>query len=280
MVSLQLKQSHRTFGGTVSFFQHQSRRCAGPMNFSIYEPPQMASGPVPVVYFLSGLTCTEENFMVKAGAQRYAAELGLCLVVPDTSPRNTGIENEEADWTYGSGAGFYVNATQEPWCRYYQMYSYVVDELPSLIQENFTVSDRKSILGHSMGGHGALTLGLRNPEYLAISALSPIANPTASAWGQTAFTHYLGVNRSTWEDYDATLLVERYQDDRLILIDQGLADQFLNELMPDAFEQACARAGRQLRMRCHEGYDHGYYFIASFIGDHLKHHAAVLGAEA
>lgn len=277
MGSLQVKQTHLAFAGRVSFYQHQSQVCRGPMNFSVFEPPQLADRAVPVVYFLSGLTCTEENFMVKAGALRYAAELGLCLVVPDTSPRKTGIENEDADWTYGAGAGFYLNATQAPWSHHYQMYSYVVEELPALIQSNFNVSDRRSVMGHSMGGHGALVVGLRNPDrYQAISAFAPIANPSVSSWTQQAFSLYLGENRETWLDYDATLLVEQYCDERVLLVDQGLADQFLADLRPDAFEMACNRAGRSLIMRRHRGYDHGYYFISSFINDHLQHHTQAL----
>ncbi|MEM9136589.1 MAG: S-formylglutathione hydrolase [Cyanobacteria bacterium P01_F01_bin.42] len=271
----QLKQSHLAFDGRVGFYQHQSRCCNASMRFSIFEPPQMEAAPV--VYFLSGLTCTEENFVVKAGALKKAAELGLCLVVPDTSPRHTGIENEDSDWTYGSGAGFYLDATQEPWARHYKMYSYVVEELPELIQENFRVSDRMSLMGHSMGGHGALVLGLRNPhQYRSMSAFAPIANPSASPWTQQAFSYYLGDSLEQWQSYDATVLVEEYRDERTILVDQGLADQFLADLRPEAFEAACTRAQRPLKMRRHQGYDHGYHFIATFIDDHLHHHAQAL----
>lgn len=248
------------------------------MRFAVYEPPQMTDSPVPVVYFLSGLTCTEENFMQKSGAQRYAAELGLCLVVPDTSPRQTGIPDEETDWTYGSGASFYIDATEDPWRQHYQMYRYVVEELPALIQSNFAVTNRQSIMGHSMGGHGALVVGLRNPkQYASISAFAPITSLTVGEWTQPALTRYLGKDRNAWSQYDATVLVEKYQDDRTILIDQGLADQFLEALNPKAFELACQRVGRSLTLRQHAGYDHGYFFIASFVGDHLRHHAQALG---
>lgn len=277
MSHLELRQSHSTFGGKVGFYQHQSDCCHGPMRFSVYAPPQMAEGPVPVVYFLSGLTCTEENFMLKSGAQRYAADLGICLVAPDTSPRNTGIAEEDTDWTYGSGASFYLNATEAPWSQHYQMYRYVVEELPTLIQENFSVTNRQSIMGHSMGGHGALVLGLRNPEqYAAISAFAPITNLSVADWTQPALTRYLGEDQDAWKAYDATVLVEQYQDDRAILIDQGLADQFLEALKPEVFEATCERVGRSLTLRRHPGYDHGYFFIASFVGDHLKHHAQAL----
>ena len=275
MVELQVNSRHSSFGGVVGFYQYQSQVCNGPMRFSVYEPPQMKKTPVPVVYFLSGLTCTEENFMAKAGAQRYAAALGLCLVVPDTSPRERGISDENKHWTFGSGAGFYLDATQSPWVEHYQMYRFVADELPAVIQANFSVRpDRQSITGHSMGGHGALVLGLRNPQqYRAISAFAPIANPTVSDWTQDAFRLYLGDDRSQWNQYDASCLVQTCIDERPILIDQGLADQFLEELRPDAFEQACHQVGRKLTLRRHQGYDHGYYFIASFVGDHLKFHA-------
>ena len=233
MYGLALRQSHCTFGGTVGFYQHQSECCQGPMRFALYEPPQMADGPVPVVYFLSGLTCTEENFMLKAGAQRYAAQLGLCLVTPDTSPRHTGIEDEDTDWTYGAGASFYLDATEAPWSHHYQMYSYVVKELPALIQANFSVTPRQSVMGHSMGGHGALVVGLKNPQqYAAISAFAPITNLSVGDWTQPALTRYLGENREAWNAYDATMLVEKYPDDRPILIDQGLADQFSRDIKP------------------------------------------------
>ena len=278
MVELKINSRHGSFGGTVGFYQYQSHVCHCPMRFSVYEPPQMANQSVPVVYFLSGLTCTEENFMAKSGAQRYAAELGLCLVVPDTSPRDRGITDENKHWTFGSGAGFYMDATESPWSDHYQMYRFVVDELPQVIQEHFSVlNNSQSIMGHSMGGHGALVLGLRNPDqYRAISALAPIANPIASEWTQEAFRLYLGDDQTKWQDYDASCVVQKFVDDRPILIDQGLADQFLSELRPEAFDSACQSVGRSLTLRRHEGYDHGYYFISSFIGEHLKFHAEQL----
>lgn len=279
---LTLHNQSRCFGGTIEFYSHESATCKAPMRFSVYLPPQAQTHPVPVLYFLSGLTCTEENFMVKAGAQRYAAEQGLMLVVPDTSPRQTGIPGEDDDWDLGSGAGFYVDATADPWNPYYQMYSYVTSELPALIAAHFPAQpDRQGICGHSMGGHGALVCGLRHPDrYRSISAFAPIANPSHCPWGQKAFGHYLGADRQAWSQYDATELVLTAHDDRPILIDQGTADPFLeNQLMPDRFEQACIKAGRNLTLRMQTGYDHGYYFIASFIEDHIRYHAEVLTAK-
>lgn len=214
--------------------------------------------------------------MVKAGAQQVAARYGLALVVPDTSPRHTGTPGEDTDWDLGTGAGFYVDATQAPWSRHYRMYSYVTDELPALIQENFPVrGDRQGIFGHSMGGHGALICALKNPDlYRSVSAFAPIAAPMRCPWGQKAFTHYLGVNQESWRTYDASELVLNHPFPHPILIDQGTADQFLNnQLMPEVFEQACARAGQSLTLRMQTGYDHSYYFIATFIEDHIRHHA-------
>lgn len=264
------------FDGAVSFYSHPSAVCNCEMKFSIYLPPQAKSEPVPVLYFLSGLTCTEENFMVKAGAQQFAARYELALVVPDTSPRHTGTPGEDTDWDLGTGAGFYIDATQAPWSRHYRMYSYVTDELPALIQENFPIrGDRQGIFGHSMGGHGALICALKNPDlYRSVSAFAPIAAPMRCPWGQKAFTHYLGVNQESWRTYDASELVLNHPFPHPILIDQGTADQFLNnQLMPEVFEQACARAGQSLTLRMQTGYDHSYYFIATFIEDHIRHHA-------
>jgi S-formylglutathione hydrolase len=236
-----------------------------------------------VLYFLSGLTCTEENFMVKAGAQRYAAEQGLILVAPDTSPRNTGTPGEEDNWDFGTGAGFYLNATEEPWSQHYRMYDYVVEELPQVMAANFAVKgDRQGIFGHSMGGHGALVCALRNPDrYLSLSAYAPIAAPTQCPWGQTAFSRYLGSDTSTWKAYDATELMLAnggWKGDRPILIDQGDADTFLHQqqLLPETFEAACQQVGQPLSLRMQPGYDHGYYFIATFMEDHIRHHAATL----
>ncbi|MFZ4665949.1 MAG: S-formylglutathione hydrolase [Prochlorotrichaceae cyanobacterium] len=271
---------HSCFGGKVTFYNHSSKACQTEMNFSVYHPPQVKTEAVPVLYFLSGLTCTEENFSVKAGAQQYAAEQGLMLVVPDTSPRNTGIPGEDEDWSLGTGAGFYVDATQEPWSQYYQMYTYVAEELPALIVEHFPARpDRQGIFGHSMGGHGALVCALRNPDrFRSVSAFAPIAAPSQSPWGQKAFTHYLGEDVETWKQYDATELIARVPFHRPILIDQGTADPFLEkgQLLPEQFEQACTHVGQPLTLRRQTGYDHGYYFISTFMEDHIRHHAATL----
>ncbi|MBD2100882.1 S-formylglutathione hydrolase [Leptolyngbya sp. FACHB-261] len=274
-----LVSEYRCFGGKLGFYKHYSQTCNGEMRFAVYQPPQAQSRRLPVLYFLSGLTCTEENFMVKAGAQRFAAEHGLILVTPDTSPRDAGIEGENDDWDFGTGAGFYVDATAQPWQAHYQMYSYVVEELPALIAEHFPVQPgRQGIFGHSMGGHGALVCALRNPErYQSVSAFAPIAAPTRCAWGQKAFGNYLGPDSEAWRAYDASELVLSAHDNRLILIDQGSADPFLNDqLLPEVFEQACAKVGQPLNLRRQPGYDHGYYFITTFVEDHIRHHAAVL----
>ena len=274
-----LVSEHLCFGGKVGFYSHVSDTCNGEMRFSVYQPPQAKSAPVPVLYFLSGLTCTEENFMGKSGAQQFAAKYGIMLVVPDTSPRNTGIEGEDKDWDFGTGAGFYVDATQEKWRSHYQMYSYVVRELPALIADNFPVQPEKmGIFGHSMGGHGALVCALRNPElYKSVSAFAPIAAPMRCPWGQKAFSNYLGADKESWRNYDASKLVLSAKFNRPILIDQGTADQFLAEqLLPEAFEKACAEAGQPLTFRYQEGYNHSYYFIATFIEDHIRHHAIAL----
>jgi S-formylglutathione hydrolase len=275
--SFKILKQHANFGGTLYFCSHVSERCHCPMNFSVYVPQQASTAPLPVLYFLSGLTCTEENFMAKAGAQRYASELGLILVAPDTSPRNTGISGEDADWDFGTGAGFYVDATQSPWNQHYQMYSYVVEELPTVIDSQFPAdTTRQGITGHSMGGHGALVCGLRNGDrYRSISAFAPIAAPSQCAWGQKALTGYLGADQAQWSLYDATVLVSTLAaDTRPILIDQGLADAFLPEqLLPDRLVEACRTAQRSLTYRSHPGYDHSYYFIATFIEDHIRFHA-------
>jgi S-formylglutathione hydrolase len=274
---LELTSQSRCFGGTNGFYQHQSQVCNGLMKLAVYQPPSLAA-KLPVLYFLSGLTCTPENFITKAGAQQFAAKHGILLVVPDTSPRQTNIPEADRDDDLGSGASFYVDATQAPWQPYYQMYSYITQELPAVIAENFPVSDRQGICGHSMGGHGALICGLKNPQqYRSTSAFSPIANPRNCAWGQKAFANYLGEDRSQWAAYDATELVQQQQVPFPILIDQGAADQFLErQLLPDRFTQACAAAGQPLNLRMQEGYDHSYYFIASFIADHLRYHAELL----
>ena len=277
--SFNLVSENLCFGGTVGFYSHRSETCNGEMRFAVYQPPQASLEPVPVLYFLSGLACTEENFIVKAGAQRFAAEYGLMLVAPDTSPRDAGIAGENDNWDFGTGAGFYVDATVEPWRSHYQMYSYVVHELPDLIAEHFPVqTERQGIFGHSMGGHGALVCALRNRDrYKSVSAFAPIAAPMRCQWGQKAFTHYLGSDKDNWRAYDASELVREAGYNGSILIDQGTADPFLAEqLLPDVFEQACASVGQPLNLRFHEGYNHSYYFIATFIEDHIRHHAAAL----
>lgn len=280
MNDLELKVEHRCFGGTVGYYSHASDCCQSEMRFATFVPPQAATGPVPVVYFLSGLTCTEENFTVKAGAQRWAAELGLMLVVPDTSPRHTGIPDEDKDYDLGSGAGFYVDATAAPWQPHYQMYSYVTQELPALIAANFPIVAAKSgICGHSMGGHGALVCALKNPDrYRSVSAFAPIAAPSQCPWGRKALEQYLGPDPAAWRAYDASELVRQGRFGGSILIDQGEADPFLaqNQLLPDVFARACQETGQSLELRYQPGYDHSYFFIASFIESHLRHHAAAL----
>lgn len=278
--SLQLRSQNLCFGGTVAYYSHPSTTCNCQMNFAVYLPLQAKSQPVPILYYLSGLTCTEENFTVKAGAQKYAAEYGIMLVAPDTSPRNLGIPGEDEDWDIGSGASFYVDATVKPWQQHYQMYSYVTQELPELIAANFNVLPAKqSIFGHSMGGHGALICALRNPDkYLSVSAFAPIAAPMNCPWGEKAFTTYLGGDRANWQQYDASELVKQTQLDYPILIDQGTADNFYQQqqLLPEKFEAACKQSGQALNLRLQEGYDHSYFTIATFMEDHIRHHAKVL----
>jgi len=279
MTNLNLISEYQSFGGKVGFYSHLSSTCHGQMRFAVYQPPQATQKPVPVLYFLSGLTCNEENFIVKAGAQRYAAEYGLILVAPDTSPRNTGIAGEDDDWDFGTGAGFYVDATEEPWHQHYQMYSYIVQELPAIIAENFPIQpDKQGIFGHSMGGHGALVCALRNPQlYKSVSAFAPITAPMRCPWGQKTLSRYLGSNQETWRNYDASELVKELGYHSPILIDQGTADQYLAvQLLPEVFEQACNSVNQPLNLRYQTGYDHSYYFIASFIEDHIRHHATQL----
>jgi S-formylglutathione hydrolase len=253
------------------------------MRFSVYRPPQARSARVPALFYLAGLTCTEETFMAKAGAQRAAARLGLALVTCDTSPRNTGIAGEADDWEVGAGAGFYVNATQPPWSAHFRMDDYVSRELREVVGEHFPVQgERLGIFGHSMGGHGALVLALRNPgTYRSVSALAPICAPSECPWGMKAFSRYLGPDRAAWTQYDASRLLEAQGAPAFaeILVDQGLADKFLlqGQLLPERLEAACARSGQRLRLRRHEGYDHSYYFVSTFVEDHLAFHAAALG---
>jgi len=267
---------HACFGGTQRFLEHDSRECATTMRFSVFEPPQAKHGRVPVLYYLAGLTCTEETFMIKAGAQRLAAELGLMLVAPDTSPRQARLPDDDADWDFGVGAGFYVDATQEPWRAHYRMYGYVTRELPALVTAGFPAdASRQGIFGHSMGGHGALVCALRNPgSYRSLSAFAPISAPMQCPWGRKAFGGYLGEDESAWRSYDASVLVTRRPFHSAILVDQGTSDRFLTEqLMPEAFAEACRRAGQPLELRMQPGYDHGYYFIQTFVADHLRWHA-------
>lgn len=274
--SLTLVNQSACFGGTVEFYKHQSVACNGEMKFSVYQPPQAKSEAVPVLYFLSGLTCTEENFMVKSGVQQFAAKHGLLIVAPDTSPRQAGIAGEEDDWDFGTGAGFYVDATQAPWNQNYRMYSYVTQELPALLAEQFSVKpDRQGVFGHSMGGHGALVCAFRNPtQYRSVSAFAPIAAPMQCPWGQKAFTNYLGSDQTHWKEYDASQLVLTQSFNGTILIDQGTADAFLEkQLKPEVFAQSCAEVGQPLNLRYQANYDHSYYFIATFMEDHIRHHA-------
>ena len=275
----------RCFGGRMGFYRHRSDANNCHMQFGVFVPPQAESGPVPVLTFLSGLTCTEENFMVKSGAQRYAADLGLMLVSPDTSPRGEGIPDDpDGDYDFGLAAGFYLNATEEPWSKHYHMYDYVMGELQPAVFENFPGDrERHGLSGHSMGGHGALTIGLRHPEvFRSLSAFAPICTTLHSPWGQKALAYYLGTDTSTWLRYDAAEVARNVADTspwQRILVDQGLDDVFLTEqLKPELLQAACAESGLPLEMRFHEGYDHGYYFISTFIEDHLKHHAATLTA--
>ena len=277
-MSIETLKEHRSFGGTQGFYRHQSPRC-GPMRFAVYQPPRPEA--CPVVFYLSGLTCTEENAVNKAGAQRVAAELGLIVVMPDTSPRGAGYPGEDEDWDFGTGAGFYVDATEEPWSGRYQMYSYVTAELPALIDKHFPSAGpgARAITGHSMGGHGALVAALRAPEaWRAVSALAPIAAPTRVPWGEKAFSGYLGQNREVWSDYDACALLRRHGPrPGTILVDQGTADGFLEEqLRPELLREACDEVGQSLELRLRDGYDHSYFFVASFIEDHLRHLASAL----
>ncbi len=279
-MNLTLRSQSRCFNGTISYYTHDSDVCQAKMNFALYLPPQAQTQSVPILYYLSGLTCTEENFTIKAGAQRFAAQFGIMLVIPDTSPRNTGIIGEDDAIDLGSGAGFYVDATQEPWKDHYQMYTYITRELPQLIWTHFPGrADKQGIFGHSMGGHGALICGLTNSDkYLSLSAFAPIAAPIGTALGDKAFTAYLGENRSAWKAYDATELVRRHSFPGTILIDQGTADEFYQKglLLPEKFVTACHESGQAVNLRLHPGYDHGYFMIATFIEDHLRHHASIL----
>ena len=279
-MSIETLSETNCFGGRIGFYRHSSNVNNCGMQFSVFVPPQAADGKVPVLTFLSGLTCTEENFMVKSGAQRVAAKLGLMLVSPDTSPRGEGVPDDpDDDYDMGLAAGFYLNATQDPWLRHYRMYDYITKELPPIIFDNFPGDpDRHGLTGHSMGGHGALTIGLRNPVvYRSLSAFAPICTTLHSLWGQKALGYYLGDDKSTWQDYDACEVARCSGDvtnfDR-ILVDQGADDPFLAEqLKPELLDAACKESGLPLDLRIHDGYDHGYYFISTFIEEHLEFHA-------
>jgi S-formylglutathione hydrolase len=272
----------KSAGGWTKRYRHRSATLGCDMTFSIYLPPQIESGEkLPVLYWLSGLSCTDETFMQKAGAQRVAAELGMVIVTSDTSPRGDDVPGDpDGGWDFGHGAGFYLNATQAPWARHYRMHDYVVHELPALIEASFAVSDKRGISGHSMGGHGALVCALRNPgRYQSLSAFAPICNPMIVPWGEKAFSRYLGEDRSQWREWDASHLLANAAERLPILIDQGDRDQFLTvQLKPETLQVAALAAGHQLDLRMQHGYDHSYYFIATFIEDHLRHHACELGA--
>ena len=278
---MELISEHACFGGTQGFYRHESQLIGLPMRFGVFVPPQARNAPVPVLFFLAGLTCTEETFAIKAGAQQFAAQHGLMLVMPDTSPRNTGVEAADAAWDFGTGAGFYLDAVQAPWSTHWRMGSYVAQELRQLVLSKFAArADRVGIFGHSMGGHGALTLALKNPgNYQSVSAFAPIAAPMQCPWGTKAFSGYLGDDTTAWARHDATELVKAGARVAPVLIDQGLADKFLAEqLHPHLFQAACIDAGQPLTLRMHEGFDHGYYFIATFMADHIAHHAKYLNA--
>ena len=270
-------ESHACFGGRQEVWRHRSRALNCDMRFGIYLPPQATRESCPVLYWLSGLTCTEQNYITKAGAQRYAAEHGVILVAPDTSPRGTDVADAEG-YDLGQGAGFYLNATQAPWSAHYRMHDYVVEELPALVEMNFPATGARAISGHSMGGHGALVLALRNPgRYRSVSAFSPIVAPSQVPWGEKAFSAYLGEDRAAWKAWDASALIANASERLPLLVDQGSEDEFLaTQLQPERLRDACVAAGHPLELRMQPGYDHSYYFIASFIGEHIARHAAAL----
>ena len=279
MAAIETRSEHVCFGGSLGLYAHDSAQTRTRMNFAVYLPPQAKNCPVPALYYLAGLTCSEETFVIKAGAQRLAAEYGLALVACDTSPRGLDLPGDSESWDFGVGAGFYLDATESPWAGHYRMGSYVNEELPALIEANFPVrGDKRGIFGHSMGGHGALVTALRNPQrWQSVSAFAPIANPCAVPWGEKAFGNYLGADRARWEEWDASLLMKAKAFPGTILVDQGEADQFLEkQLKPEALEAAAKVSGQALELRRHAGYDHSYWFIQSFVADHLAHHAQAL----
>ncbi len=279
-LKVELISSHRCFDGEQRFYRHESNTIGLPMRFAVYLPPQALTGAkCATLFYLAGLTCTEETFMIKAGAQRLAVELGQILIAPDTSPRGANLSGEADSWDFGLGAGFYLDATQAPWSRHYRMYSYITEELHTLVSAELPVDvDRLGIFGHSMGGHGALVLALKRPDlFRSVSAFAPIAAPSQCPWGEKAFSGYLGSDRSTWAAWDATQLMSKQQRAPFpngILIDQGLDDKFLAEqLHPEKFKAACDQVSQPLTLRMHAGYDHGYYFMSTFMEDHLRFHA-------
>ena len=283
MARIETLSEHRCFGGTQGYYRHESTACGGAMRFSVFQPPQAREGRVAVLYYLAGLTCTEETFMIKAGAQRTAAELGLMLVAPDTSPREARFPGDADKWDFGLGAGFYLDATQAPWSQAYRMETYTVDELPRVVAENFPADKTsRGIFGHSMGGHGALVLAARHPgRYRSVSAFAPISAASSAPWGENAFARFLGSERDRWREHDASELLARASFPFPILVDQGLADPFLDEqLRPERLARACAQSGQSLTLRRHAGYDHGYFFIQTFMEDHLRFHWSGLNEPA
>lgn len=282
--AIEVLSEHGAFGGTVGYYRHASASCRCDMTFGVFVPPQAKAGPVPTLTYLAGLTCTHETFLIKAGALKLAAELGLMLVAPDTSPRGEGVPDDaDGHWDFGLGAGFYLDATEEPWAAHYNMHSYITADLQRAVFGRFPGDPaRQGLFGHSMGGHGALVLGLRHPElYRSISAFAPVAAPMDCPWGVKAFSHYLGPDRRAWEAWDASRLILGVEDAAArppILVDQGLDDEFLAaQLNPEKLQSAADKADYPLEVRRHAGYDHGYYFISTFVDDHLRHHAGLLG---
>ena len=279
MTGIKVRSTHACFDGTVSFYSHVSSQTKTKMNFSIFFPDEKINSNVPGLIYLAGLTCTDETFITKAGALKYASEQGMALICPDTSPRDAGVDGEDKDWDFGTGAGFYLDAEKEPWAQNYRMYSYITKELICIMDNEFDIDVKKiGIFGHSMGGHGALTIFLKNQDiFKSVSAFAPICNPMKCPWGKKAFTNYLGTEIEKWKSYDACHLVTKNPTSVEILVDQGLSDAFLKEqLYPHKFLEACKSANVNLKFRQHEGYDHGYYFISTFMADHIEHHAKIL----